>query len=100
MHELQQKLAAKASLVIVDVREPFEYDIARIDGSKLLPLNELEDRLGELDRETEIVALCKSGVRSAHAVQLLRRAGYTRSSNLAGGIDAWADQIDPTMQKY
>lgn len=98
--ELKRKLGERSSLLILDVREPFEFEIARIDGSKLIPLNELADRLDELASDQEIVAVCKSGVRSAYAVQLLQRSGFTNSFNLEGGVDAWADRIDPTMQKY
>ena len=98
--ELKQKIDDAATMLILDVREPFEYEIARIDGSRLISLGELSDRLGELDREQQIVAVCKSGVRSAYAVQLLQRSGFAHSFNLEGGVDAWADQIDPTMPKY
>src|SRR6266446_2789828 len=100
VHDLKQKLASNGSLVIVDVREPFEYEIAHIENSKLIPLAELAARLGELDRTKEIVAICHTGTRSAHAVQLLQSAGFSRASNLKGGIGAWANEIDPTMQKY
>lgn len=98
--ELNQKMNEGNAMVILDVREPFEFEIARIEGARLIPLGQLPDRLHELEGEQEIVAVCKSGVRSAHAVQLLQRSGFTRSFNLAGGVDAWADQIDPNMQKY
>src|SRR6266404_2082272 len=100
VHDLKQKLASNGSLVIVDVREPFEYEIAHIENSKLIPLAELAARLGELDRTKEIVAICHTGARSAHAVQMLQSAGFSRASNLKGGIGAWANEIDPTMQKY
>jgi adenylyltransferase/sulfurtransferase len=100
VRELKQKIDQASAMLVLDVREPFEYEIARIDGSKLIPLDELTDRLGELNREQEIVAVCKSGVRSAYAVQLLQRSGFAHSFNLEGGVDAWADQIDPTMPKY
>jgi len=100
VRDLKQKLASNGSLVIVDVREPFEYEIARIENSKLIPLAELAARLEELDPGKEIVAICHTGTRSAHAVQLLQSAGFSRASNLKGGIDAWADEIDPAMQKY
>jgi molybdopterin/thiamine biosynthesis adenylyltransferase/rhodanese-related sulfurtransferase len=100
VQDLKRKLEENASILVVDVREPFEYEIARIEGSKLVPLNELPSRLDELDRSYEIIALCKSGVRSEYAVQLLQAAGYAQSFNLEGGIDAWAEQIDPTMQRY
>jgi sulfur-carrier protein adenylyltransferase/sulfurtransferase len=98
--DLKRKIDNRNSLVILDVREPFEYEIARIEGSKLIPLAELPSRLGELDPEKEIVAHCKSGTRSAQAVRLLQNAGFSRAFNLAGGIDAWASEIDPTMEKY
>jgi sulfur-carrier protein adenylyltransferase/sulfurtransferase len=100
VHELKQKMESNGAIAIVDVREVFEYDIARIEGSKLIPLGELPARLGELQQDEEIILLCKSGPRSAHAAELLRGAGFTRSYSLEGGIDAWADQIDPAMQKY
>ena len=100
VRDLKQKLARNGSLVIVDVREPFEYEIAHIENSKLIPLAELAARLGELDRTKEIVAICHTGARSAHAVQMLQSAGFSRASNLKGGIGAWANEIDPTMQKY
>jgi len=100
VHDLKRKLAQAHSVTLLDVREPFEYEIARIEGSKLIPLSELKGRLGELGREQEIIAMCKSGSRSANAVQLLQKAGFTQSFNLAGGIDAWANEIDPTMEKY
>jgi len=100
VRDLKQKLASNGSLVIVDVREPFEYEIAHIENSKLIPLAQLAARLGELDRTKEIVAICHTGTRSAYAVQLLQKAGFPRASNLKGGIGAWANEIDPTMQKY
>ena len=98
--ELQRKLSDRSPLTILDVREPFEFEIARIEGAKLIPLQQLAERLSELAVDQEIVAVCKSGVRSAHAVQLLQRGGFKKCFNLAGGVDAWADQIDPSMQRY
>lgn len=98
--DLKHKIDKKSPVVILDVREQFEYDIARLENSKLISLDELPARFDELNRADEIVALCKSGVRSARAVQFLQARGFTRSFNLEGGIDAWADQIDPAMQKY
>jgi adenylyltransferase/sulfurtransferase len=82
------------------VRNPPEYDICRIPGSKLLPLPELPQRLGELDRDREMVVHCKSGVRSQKAIALLRQQGFTKLKNLKGGILAWAERIDPAMPKY
>jgi molybdopterin/thiamine biosynthesis adenylyltransferase/rhodanese-related sulfurtransferase len=98
--ELQQRLNAGKELLVLDVREPFEFDIANIEGSQLIPLGQLGERMDELPRGKETVVLCKSGVRSAHAVELLQQGGFEKAFNLEGGIDAWADQIDPTMQKY
>jgi adenylyltransferase/sulfurtransferase len=100
VHDLRRKLEAEGSVTIVDVREPFEYEIAHIAGSKLMPLTELPGRFDELERGKEIVALCKTGARSAHAVELLQSAGFAQSFNLEGGIDAWAREIDPAMEKY
>ena len=100
VHELKRKMEGNGGFTIVDVREEFEYEIARIEDSKLIPLGELPARLDELRQDEEIVLLCKSGARSAHAAELLRAAGFTRAYNLEGGIDAWADKIDPAMPKY
>ena len=100
VHELKRKMEGNGGFTIVDVREDFEYEIARIEDSKLIPLGELPARLDELQQDEEIVLLCKSGARSAHAAELLRAAGFTRAYNLEGGIDAWADKIDPAMPKY
>src|SRR6266566_6213939 len=100
VHELEQKMEGNGAFTIVDVREAFEYEIARIEGSKLISLGELPSRFGDLPKDEEIILLCKSGTRSANAVELLRTAGFTRAYSLEGGIDAWADEIDPAMQKY
>jgi len=100
VHELKHKLDAGESVELIDVREPFEYEIARIDGAKLIPLGELTKRLGEIKRNGQTVVHCHSGVRSANAVQLLKQAGFNDVFNLAGGIDAWANEIDPAMQRY
>ena len=98
--DLAEKRRNGESIILLDVREPFEVEIAAIDGSTLIPLGELEQRLGELDQSKEILVLCKSGVRSAAAVELLRRSGIGKVFNVAGGIDAWADEVDAEMQKY
>ena len=100
VRDLKARMEAGDSIVLLDVREPFEYEIARIDGSALIPLSELPERLDELDPGKEIVALCKTGARSASAVKFLQGAGYTRALNLGGGIDAWAEEVDPAMPKY
>ena len=82
------------------MREPFEYEIARIDGAKLIPLGEIGDRVDELQRGEPIVVHCHSGQRSAQAVRLLQQQGFSNVYNLDGGIDAWSDQIDPNVPKY
>jgi len=85
---------------LIDVREAFEYEIARIDGAKLIPLGEIAERADELPRERPIVVHCHSGQRSAQAVRLLQQRGFATVFNLEGGIDAWSDQIDPNVPKY
>ncbi|MGA2360642.1 MAG: ThiF family adenylyltransferase [Terriglobales bacterium] len=99
VEELKKKLDAKADVFILDVREPHEYQICNLKGY-LIPLGDLPKRVNELDSSREIVAHCKMGGRSAKAVNFLRRAGFTKVSNLTGGILAWADRIDPKMPKY
>jgi len=97
--ELKARLDRSDRLVVLDVREPQEYQINRIDGSVLIPLGELGQRYGELDPSVEIVAQCKSGVRSAKAADFLREKGY-RVKNLKGGILDWIDKVDPSQPKY
>jgi adenylyltransferase/sulfurtransferase len=97
--ELKRRLDAGEDVFILDVREPFEYQIANI-GGKLIPQNDVPQRLAEIDREREIVVHCKSGGRSQRIAEFLSQAGYAKVVNLAGGILAWADEIDPKMQKY
>jgi len=99
-HELKRRMDAGEPLELIDVREPFEYEIARIDGAKLFPLGEISDRLDELKRNRPIVVHCHTGKRSAQAVQLLQQRGFANVYNLEGGIDAWSDQIDPNVPKY
>ena len=98
--EVKRKLDAREPMILLDVREPHEYEISRIDSARLIPLGELPTRMDELERETTIIVHCHSGVRSAHAVQLLRAAGFARAINLAGGIDAWSVEVDPTVPRY
>jgi sulfur-carrier protein adenylyltransferase/sulfurtransferase len=98
--ELKQRLDRKEPLILIDVREPFEYEICRIPGATLIPLGELPARLSELDSADEIVLQCKSGARSAKALHILRDAGFKKLSNLQGGILAWSDEVDPSVPKY
>ena len=95
--EMQQK---GPELVLIDVREPHEWEIAHIEGARLLPLGRLPERLGELDGHAEIVTHCHHGARSMKALQLLKGAGFSRVRSLAGGIDAWADRIEVGMPRY
>lgn len=100
VQELKRKLDAREPIQLIDVREPFENEIAKIDGARLIPLGELPARLNELDRERYMVVHCHTGMRSARAVQLLRGAGFLNVFNLEGGIDRWSGEIDPRAQKY
>jgi adenylyltransferase/sulfurtransferase len=99
VEELKQRLDRGDDLFILDVREPHEYQICNL-GGHLIPLGDLPSRVNELDTSKEIVAYCRSGVRSAKATNFLRQAGFKKVHNLAGGVLAWADRIDPTMPKY
>ncbi len=98
--ELKERIDRGDAPVIVDVREPAEFDICRIPGAVLIPLAQLPTRLHELDRSKEIVLQCKVGGRSALATALLRAAGFNHARNLKGGILAWIDQVDPSQPKY
>ena len=100
VEDLKDRLDGKENFVLVDVREPFEWDIARIPGALLIPLGELPSRLSELNPADDFVIQCKSGGRSANAVQFLQQHGYSKVSNLAGGILAWSDRIDPSVPRY
>ncbi len=86
--------------LLIDVREPHEYDICRIEGSVLIPLGDLPARVGELDPTVELVMQCRSGVRSGKAAAFLRERGFRSVHNLTGGILAWIDQVDPSQPKY
>jgi molybdopterin/thiamine biosynthesis adenylyltransferase/rhodanese-related sulfurtransferase len=99
VEELKRRLDAGEDLFVLDVREPHEYQICNINGH-LIPLGDLPKRVHELDSSREIVAHCRSGVRSAKAVTFLQQAGFKKVHNLAGGILAWADRVDPRMPKY
>jgi sulfur-carrier protein adenylyltransferase/sulfurtransferase len=90
----------KEDLLLLDVREPYEYEIARIEGSRLIPLGELETRLSELPRTGTLVCQCHSGMRSEHAARLLKEAGFENVYNLQGGIDAWSVEVDPSVPQY
>jgi adenylyltransferase/sulfurtransferase len=98
--QLKEKFDRGDKFVLIDVREPHEFQICRIPGSTLIPLGQLPQRLSELDPQSEIVAHCKSGARSQKAVDLLKQSGFPNVRNLTGGILAWSDQVDATVPKY
>ncbi|MCH7803251.1 MAG: molybdopterin-synthase adenylyltransferase MoeB [Acidobacteria bacterium] len=98
--ELKEELDQGKDPYILDVRNQVEYDISRIEGSHLIPLDQLLNRLHELDSARDIVAHCRTGARSAKAIEMLQEAGFRKLRNLKGGVLAWADEVDPTMPKY
>jgi adenylyltransferase/sulfurtransferase len=100
VQQLKAWLDKGRDLVLIDVREPHEHQICRIDGSLLVPLAELPRRWQELDSDALVVVHCHHGPRSSHAVQFLRRQGFARATNLAGGIEAWSLYVDPDVPRY
>ncbi|MDQ3818130.1 MAG: molybdopterin-synthase adenylyltransferase MoeB [Acidobacteriota bacterium] len=99
--ELKRRLDSGDPIQIIDVREPHEYEIARIPDTKLIPLSQVVNRMGEIDPGRETVVHCKGGVRSAKAIEALKQAGFNgRLINLRGGITAWSDEVDPSVPKY
>ncbi|MDR3517775.1 MAG: rhodanese-like domain-containing protein [Azospirillaceae bacterium] len=91
---------AGETLVILDVREPWEREICRIDGSLDIPLQSLPGRVAEVPTDRSVIVICHHGGRSAQATMWLRQQGISRAVNLAGGIDAWARQVDPALKVY
>jgi adenylyltransferase/sulfurtransferase len=98
--ELRAARAHNPSLLLLDVREPFEWEIAHIEGARLIPLGELPARVRELDGHAEIVTYCHHGVRSRNAAELLRGAGFPNVRSLAGGIEAWSTDVDRRIARY
>ncbi len=98
--EVKAKMDRGEPFVLIDVREPHEYKICNIPGAKLIPLGELPKRVHELNSADEIVAHCKSGVRSGKAIEFLKQAGFRKVKNMKGGILAWSDKVDPSVPKY
>src|SRR6516162_5116254 len=97
--ELKARIDAREDVQLIDVREPWEAQIAQI-GGKLIPQNDVPNRLAEIDRNREVVIHCKSGGRSQRIAEVLQQQGYPKVANVAGGITAWSDQIDPSVPKY
>jgi len=98
--EVKAKIDRGDPFVLIDVREPHEYQICNIPYAKLIPLGDLPKRVSELNSADEIVAHCKSGMRSAKAVDFLKQAGFRKVRNMKGGILAWSDKVDPSVPKY
>ena len=98
--ELAARLAVGEQLLLVDVREPYEWEIAHLPGAELIPLGELPDAIGRLPRDQELVIYCKGGVRGRKAVDFLRAEGFRRVANLTGGITRWSDEVDPSVPRY
>jgi adenylyltransferase/sulfurtransferase len=98
--ELKARMDAGTAPRLIDVREPHEHQICRIPGATLIPMAQVPSRLAEFDPQAELVVHCRSGARSGQVVQFLRQQGFTNAHNLAGGVLAWIDQIDPSQPKY
>jgi len=98
--ELKFRLDKGEQLVLLDVREQWEYDLAKLSGSLLIPLATLPQSLARLNRDSEIIAICHHGMRSADATNFLLQQGFTKVKNLVGGIDAWSAQVDGTVPRY
>ena len=99
--DLKRRLDAGDDIQLIDVRQPEEWAFARIEGAKLIPLGELMNRMGEIDENREVVFHCKTGIRSARAVEALQRSGFKGAlKNLKGGITAWSNEVDPRVPKY
>ena len=100
VEELKARRDRGEKVALLDVREPNEWAISDLPGSIKIPLGALPLRFGELSQKAEIVVYCRTGGRSGNAVQFLRQKGYDKAVNLAGGINRWAETIDPTMSRY
>ncbi len=98
--EETKQLLDAGKIVLVDVRQPEEYAVSKINGSVLIPLMDLPSRLPELDPDQPMVIFCKMGSRSAQAVHFLRQQGFPLVANMAGGIYAWSERVDPTVPRY
>ena len=98
--ELRQRLERHEPLVLLDVRQDWETRLCRLDNALHIPIEEIELRSDELDPAAEIVVYCHQGVRSAAVAEYLRGLGFANTRNLAGGLDAWARAVDPSMRRY
>lgn len=100
VRELKDRMDKGEKLFLLDVREPHEYSLAKIEGSVLIPLGQIPQSLKQLDPNAEIVAYCHKGMRSADAVGFLLQQGFPNVKNLIGGIEAWSHEIDPSVPRY
>lgn len=98
--QLKQRLDRGDALVVVDVREPWEVAVCALPGARHIPMREIPAQAATLPRDADLVLLCHHGVRSQYVASFLERLGFEKLYNLAGGIDAWAKDVDPTMAKY
>ena len=97
---LRERLDGANPPAVLDVREPWELEIASIDGAINIPLGEITSRVAELPRDRPLAVMCHHGGRSAQATAWLRNQGFDQATNVAGGIDAWARSVDPTLSRY
>tara|TARA_A100001011_G_scaffold302919_1_gene316757 strand:- start:77 stop:517 length:441 start_codon:yes stop_codon:yes gene_type:complete len=100
VYELDELLSSDEKVILIDVREPSEYDICHIEGSVLIPLNDFEGVISEYNKSEKYVVHCKLGGRSARAVAYMKELGFESVKNLEGGIISWAQEIDPDMEIY
>jgi rhodanese-related sulfurtransferase len=98
--QLSERLRGEEPPLVVDVREPEEYELARVEGARLLPLSLFNEWAPSLDRSRETVFMCHHGVRSAQVCAFLSRQGFDKLHNLAGGIDRWSTDVDPSVPRY
>jgi adenylyltransferase/sulfurtransferase len=100
VEELKQKLDLGENITLLDVREPHEWPISDLPEAIKIPLGQLQQRYSELAQDADLVVYCRTGGRSAQAVQFLQQRGYGKAANLTGGINRWAEAIDLSMRKY
>lgn len=98
--ELKAHLDQGAAPLLLDVREPWEYERCHIEGSQLIPMRQIPEATAQLDPTQEIVVICHHGIRSRQVAYYLEREGFTNLINLEGGVEAWAQDVDQTMQRY
>ena len=100
VEELKAQVDAGTAPLVIDVREGWELDISRLDFARHLPMGEVGARMAELDPQTPLVVMCRSGGRSMQVASFLHGRGFAHVANIAGGIHAWADEVDPSLPRY